>query len=149
MNYSLSIFPVNRTTLFFRSPSKKNHGTQPQTVVSESNQEEMDTRKEEIIRCKVCGHKITTYREKVNVNGSHHHTFANPNGIIFDIGCYKTASGCLNTGPFTNEFSWFTGYQWRISICASCTTHLGWLFLSANNNSFYGLILDRLIESIE
>ncbi|MBC2716851.1 MAG: hypothetical protein HF978_16225 [Desulfobacteraceae bacterium] len=113
----------------------------------EKDQNKKNTFKKEFVLCRACKHKITTHQEIISVNGSHQHTFANPNGVIFDIGCYKTAPGCINTGPFTDEFSWFKGYMWRVSICASCLAHLGWLFLSAKNDLFSGLIIDRLIDS--
>lgn len=147
MHSNLNIYPSNQSHFFLRSPSGKKNKNNSKNIFMEQNQNEKNTFKEEFILCKVCKHKITTHRETINISGSHHHTFANPNGIIFDIGCYKTAPGCLNTGPFTDEFSWFKGYLWRISICASCFTHLGWLFLSSNNNFFCGLIMDRLIDS--
>ena len=147
MPYNLSIQPAIGFNFLFKTPSVKRHGDNTKAVFMEKDQNETHALKENFILCRACNHKITTYKEKINVNGSNHHTFANPNGIIFDIGCYKTAPGCLYTGPFTGEFSWFKGYMWRVSICASCLAHLGWLFLSAKNDFFCGLILDRLIDS--
>ncbi len=141
------IDPVNQPHFFFRTPSDKRNGNNTKNIFLEKDQNEKDAFKKEFILCRVCNHKITTHQETISVNGSHQHTFANPNGIVFDIGCYKTAPGCLHTGAFTEEFSWFRGYMWRVSICASCLAHLGWLFLSSNNDFFCGLILDRLIDS--
>ncbi len=149
MNYNLSIYHATQFKFFFRAPSEKKNGNNTATVFLEKDQERNNAFKDEFIRCRVCNHKITTHKEKININDSHYHTFANPNGMIFDIGCYKTALGCLNTGPPTEEFSWFKGYSWQVAICASCLAHLGWVFLSANNNFFYGLIIDRLIDSIK
>jgi len=149
MHSNYYIYPSSQFHSFFRPPSGKRDENNSKIIFIEEDQNEKNTFKKEFILCRACNHKITTHQEIISVNGSQHHTFANPNGIIFDIRCYKTAPGCLNTGPFTEEFSWFKGYKWRISICASCFTHLGWLFLSSKNDFFFGLIMDRLIGSIE
>jgi len=147
MLYNVSIQPPMTLKIFAKTPSEKKNGNETKTIFQEKDQDEKEEFKRDFILCKACNNKITYSKEKINVSGLHHHTFANPSGIIYDIGCYKTAPGCLRTGPFTDEFSWFKGYMWRVSICASCLAHLGWLFLSSNKNSFYGLIVDRLIES--
>lgn len=147
MHSNFHIYPENHVHSFFRTPSESKGGGNTKIVFMEKDQEENDIFEETSVLCSTCKHKITIRREMISVNGAHQHTFANPNGIIFDIGCYKTAPGCLNTGPFTDEFSWFKGYMWRVSICASCFTHLGWLFLSSGNDYFFGLITDRVIDS--
>ena len=80
------------------------------------------------------------------MNGSHRHTFANPHGIIFEIGCFKQASGCAAVGPPSAEFTWFAGYRWQPGLCVACLIHLGWVFSAAGGDGFHGLILERLIE---
>jgi len=72
-------------------------------------------------------------------------SFANPHGIVFEIGCFTAVKGCGYVGPPSDEFSWFAGYDWRVAVCFMCLTHLGWFFSSAGKESFHGLILDRLI----
>jgi hypothetical protein len=100
----------------------------------------------EQILCRQCHQIITRPEEKIQVNGSHHHTFANPLGLIFDIGCFQTAEGCGYTGQATEEYSWFSGYAWRVAGCGKCLIQLGWLFSSSMGSTrFNGLILDRLI----
>jgi hypothetical protein len=136
-----------KSAQFLRNPGESHLLGRPRSVATEKNQEDKKTFERDFIACKACGHEITRNSEKIIVNSAHQHTFANPNGIVFDIGCFKSAPGCRHTGPFTPEFSWFSGYRWQISVCGSCLTHLGWLFASTENNFFYGLILDRLIES--
>jgi hypothetical protein len=81
------------------------------------------------------------------VQGSHRHTFANPYGAVFDIGCFSSARGFAYVGHFSAEFTWFKGFKWKSVVCALCMSHLGWLFLSGEGKGFYGLILERLIES--
>lgn len=100
---------------------------------------------EAVILCRRCGHLITRLQEKTTIGGGFQHTFANPTGRVYDIGCFRNAEGCGPSGPLTNEFTWFHGYQWRIALCRACYVHLGWQFLSnSGGGGFWGLILKRL-----
>lgn len=94
------------------------------------------------IRCKVCGHVITSENERITVNQFHQHTCKNPSGYIFTFGCFQNAPGCLATGPASLENTWFAGYHWQIVVCAACGEHLGWLF--RGQDKFFALIIDRL-----
>ncbi len=98
------------------------------------------------ILCRQCLNMITGPDEGIRLNGSHRHTFANPVGVVYEVGCFNTAPGCRSVGLATGEFTWFSGYLWRVAICAKCLTHLGWHFFSSAGHGFHGLILDRLIE---
>jgi hypothetical protein len=95
--------------------------------------------------CRACLHPIARPEDRISVQGRHVHTFANPHGILFEIGCFQNAPGCGTVGPASDEFTWFSGHRWRVCLCAACLAHLGWAFLAAAN-AFYGLIIDRLIE---
>jgi hypothetical protein len=99
---------------------------------------------EPVIVCRVCGFAICHPDDAITVAGAHRHTFANPHGIVFEIGCFGNAPGCARVGAATDDFTWFAGYRWRIALCAGCHEHLGWRFEGAGD-SFYGLILDRLV----
>lgn len=104
---------------------------------------------DEYILCRQCGHPVTHRRFEAAVNGSHQHTFANPHGIVFEIGCFMAAEGAVYAGRPTAEWSWFAGYQWQLAGCGNCRKHLGWLFTGIDPSipSFYGLVLDDLQES--
>ncbi len=108
-------------------------------------QDKTDLEAEKAIRCGACRHEITTADRIISVNGGHIHTFANPGGFVFDIGCFSDAPGCMNRGDFTSEFTWFAGYSWRFSLCSSCYAHLGWQY-QGKEHGFYGLILANLIQ---
>lgn len=97
--------------------------------------------------CRACLHPIARPEDRIRLQGLHVHTFANPHGIVYEIGCFQSAPGCGAIGPASDEFTWFSGHRWRVCICAACLVHLGWVFLSAAAGGFYGLIIDRLIES--
>ena len=95
--------------------------------------------------CANCMHLITFHQAAMNINGFHEHTFANPSGLIFTIGCFNQAPGCAVAGEATAEFSWFQGFRWRVAVCAACLSHLGWRF-SSSGHSFFGLILNKLVD---
>lgn len=101
----------------------------------------------EAIRCKKCGRAITTQQEKIAVSGSFTHTFFNPAGIVFELGCFRRATGSMVIGEATLEFTWFAGHLWRFALCAGCRTHLGWHYENGDGtSSFFGLILAQLVE---
>lgn len=107
--------------------------------------EETPSTKEEYILCRQCGRVITDMSKQIVVNGAHRHTFANPEGIVYEIGCFISAPGCVYTGTPTDEFTWFKGFSWRVALCQICLTHLGWLYIGSAYYRFNGLILERLI----
>jgi hypothetical protein len=111
--------------------------------------DEQETEEEKAIVCAQCRHSITSTAQRIEINGMHQHTFFNPYGIIYEIGCFQSAQGCGHVGPTTDEFSWFPGYGWRIAVCSSCLTHLGWLYSAPDKESFHGLILDHLLQPDE
>lgn len=103
---------------------------------------------DDAVLCRQCHQVVTRQRFKTAVNGSYQHTFANPNGVVFEIGCFQAAEGVLHAGQPTTEWSWFAGYQWRMAACSNCRQHLGWLFIAVDQTRplFYGFILDCLQE---
>lgn len=98
---------------------------------------------EKALYCKFCSATITTAANSIEVSDSHHHTFFNPAGIIYEIRCFSAADGCVQYGPFSDEFTWFAGYSWRLSLCSTCGAHMGWYF-SSGDLGFYGLISKNL-----
>ena len=100
-------------------------------------------KKEKRLFCAACRHPITHQDERIIVQGGHEHTFTNPQGMTYHIGCFREAAGCAAAGEATTEFTWFKGYAWRIAYCAHCHVHLGWRFQS-DADYFHGLIVDRL-----
>lgn len=99
--------------------------------------------------CFICGTAITQQRERFAVQGSHEHTFTNPGGYVYHIGCFRAAPGCEQAGDFAEAYTWFQGFAWRYALCASCRVHLGWAYRDGEGEEFYGLILNRLLESRE
>ena len=100
-----------------------------------------------VLGCRRCRFPITSRGDAVDVDGGHQHTFFNPGGVLFEIGCFAAAPGCGVSGAPTSEFSWFSGFRWRYASCLQCAAHVGWHFASSQGSSFFGLIVNRLVET--
>lgn len=103
-----------------------------------------DSSEAPVIVCRNCYNLVTEPSHQIQVNDAFTHTFANPHGHVFEIGCFSQAPGCVTASPASSEFTWFKGYQWKIGICTQCAVHLGWIFTSESHR-FFGLIMDKLI----
>ncbi len=97
-----------------------------------------------MILCRSCSHGVTHQEFQILKDSRFSHTFANPYGHVFEIGCFSTAPGCVKVSPESDEFTWFKGYCWAVGGCRQCQSQLGWIF-SSGRDTFYGLILDHLI----
>jgi hypothetical protein len=129
-------------------PFEENHDANDGQVKIASRTTSRTTEpKRDDLLCRQCLAAITSESSRIVVNGAHNHTFANPHGLVYEIGCFRQASGCGLAGPPSNEFSWFPPDSWRVAICGTCLTHVGWGFSSPGRGMFYGLILDRLIKT--
>ena len=104
---------------------------------------EKKTGEGEALFCKSCSYRITRRDQGISVNGSHTHTFFNPDGIVFELGCFRNAPGSLPAGEATSEFTWFDGHVWRFALCRVCGVHLGWHY-ELGESDFFGLIFARL-----
>jgi hypothetical protein len=102
--------------------------------------------KEKKLLCAGCGNVITAQDQRMTVDSKHRHTFFNPAGLVYELGCFRRATGCLPVGESSTEFSWFAGHAWRVGLCSNCQTHIGWLFESGES-AFFGLIVSRLVEA--
>ncbi len=100
---------------------------------------------ERVVVCRACRSPVTTRAQAIVVDGSHQHTFFNPAGVAYEIGCFSGASGCASAGRPTSEFTWFAGYRWSFALCLGCGVLLGWRFTGAAGG-FWGLIVSRLAD---
>lgn len=134
--------------LLMKSPFMLREMTEGETKIdidSETEPDEGDGDNSPWLLCSNCGTKITRKKDALKVNSKVDHTFFNPQGIVFNVSCYKRAAGCIPYGEPTTEFSWFGGYRWQYALCSLCHLHLGWRY-SSTESSFYGLITKLLIE---
>lgn len=98
------------------------------------------------LRCAACAHAITEHAYRIEQQGAHAHTFVNPGGFAYAIGCFAAAPGCAYEGATETAFSWFPGWSWQVTVCARCRVQLGWLYRLAGQQ-FHGLILVALSDS--
>jgi len=95
--------------------------------------------------CVGCGRAVAEARARIEVNGAHAHTFINPAGSIYRVGCFAAAPGVSAWGEATHYFTWFAGFAWQVAACRGCGEHLGWAY-EGQGSGFVALILDRLAE---
>lgn len=140
-SYQLPVgFSVEPISLLFRGQSDA-----PGATPDSSIDDETDNEQSRALLCRICLLPITTRKQRIEKEGKHLHTFFNPAGIVYEIGCFRNAPGCRTYGPLSSEFAWFTGYSWQVVCCCSCQEHLGWRFLK--DDEFFGLIVKKLVEN--
>jgi hypothetical protein len=100
-------------------------------------------RDDEWLRCVTCGHTIARRDARIEIDGKHVHTFVNPVGHTYTIGCFGAAPGCTGLGDEQSFWTWFPRHAWRIALCRACNAHLGWSF-RASESAFWGLVVDRV-----
>ncbi|WP_456324597.1 cereblon family protein [Desulfonauticus submarinus] len=115
----------------------------PKPSLIKKEKQKTSTQKEPGILCVTCSNLITYPKYKIEINNQHTHTFFNPQGIIFEIGCFSNAWGYVTIGPKSSEFSWFPPYKWQVVLCSICNSHLGWQY-SFGHDTFFGFILSQL-----
>lgn len=121
-----------------------NYSDDVTVIPAKSEEAELSDESEELYYCRFCDALITTGRERSEIDGGHAHTFVNPGGYIFRIGCFRSAVGCRTVGGPTNEYTWFAGRSWTFAVCTRCGAHLGWGYYRGGAREFFGLILDNL-----
>src|SRR4051794_17134502 len=77
-----------------------------------------DCDEERTLVCVDCGHAITTDAARTERLGAHAHTFPNPDGLRFCIGCFTEAPGVRVVGEESGYFTWFPGFAWTVAVCA-------------------------------
>ena len=134
-----------RRKIYLLIPSVRNDPGKNKNDMQIDDKNLEKSKKNRWLYCTICSQPVVRKNKMINVDGSHQHTFLNPHGIVYQIGCFQNAPGCSGVGSYSSEFSWFAGYKWKIMLCSKCSVHLGWQFIS-DNTSFFGLLLERLKE---
>ncbi len=138
------LFRVKYMQLVWDQYEFKKTEFQPDMLPDQDHDFDYLTEENKKLVCCFCKSHVTDIDEAISINGSQSHTFTNPAGFTYTINCYQAAPGCSILGGSTNEFTWFSGYEWQVAICNSCREQLGWLF--NNGQQFYALITDRLTQ---
>jgi hypothetical protein len=129
-------------SLLRRVPGRAPDGVRPAQNAAET----LSQAPERVLVCAACFAVVTRASERIVVHDRHEHTFLNPAGYVYRIGCYASAPGAGPFGAPSDDYAWFEGYSWQMAVCLACAEHLGWLFSGAGA-CFWGLIVDRLRES--
>ncbi|ONI33776.1 hypothetical protein PRUPE_1G445300 [Prunus persica] len=89
----------------------------------------------DLIQCKTC-QTVIAKRSDMLVMSSEGPlgAYVNSNGFVHEIMTFYKANGLALIGLAVSEYSWFPGYAWTITNCATCETHMGWLFTATNKN---------------
>ena len=106
---------------------------------------EQRTAGESWLVCKACGSFVAERRARVNMDGAHVHTFINPAGAIYRVGCFSDAPGLRAIGEASGLWTWFPGFEWQVGICRACYEHLGWSYRNSRAR-FVALIMDKVAE---
>lgn len=129
---------------FLREESQRDVGS-PVTTSKSEDEGALGEDDRRIVVCRTCRSLVTSSSFAIVVDGQHQHTFFNPAGMAFEIGCWSNAEGCDAFGQPTSEFTWFAGFDWSYAVCRGCGGLLGW-FYSGSGSGFWGLITNRLEE---
>lgn len=124
----------------------KSSGNAPDSGTTIKSEKKFGLKEYHVIICRECGNPVTAPHFVITVNRHHRHTFINPAGITYQIGCFSYAEGCIVYGEPVIDNTWFAGFAWNYSLCSNCQVHLGWHFQN-NGESFFGLILDLLVDT--
>jgi hypothetical protein len=96
--------------------------------------------------CGWCLNRVANERDRFQFGGQDKFTFANPEGIQFEIITFVQTLGCREAGVPTLAFTWFAGHAWSYCHCAGCGQHLGWYYVG--KHSFAGLIKARMVRAL-
>jgi len=124
----------------------KSSGSGPDSDATIKSEKKFGLKEDHFIICRECGNPVTAPDFVITVSNHHKHTFINPAGITYRIGCFSSAEGCIVYGEPVIDHTWFSGFAWNYAICSNCGVHLGWYFQS-KDESFFGLILDLLADA--
>lgn len=97
--------------------------------------------------CAWCHHHVAHDKDRFQFDGRSEFSFANPQGIWFQILTFSEAPGVQASGTPTLDATWFANHAWSYTTCACCGTHLGWRYTGPSE--FVGLIRDRLVRALQ
>ncbi|KAG2691899.1 hypothetical protein I3843_08G026900 [Carya illinoinensis] len=107
-----------------------------------------------LIRCKTCQTAIAR-RSDILVMSSEGPlgAYVNPEGFVHEIMTLYKANGLAPRGRPQIEYSWFPGYAWTITNCATCEIQMGWLFTATNKKlkprSFWGIRSSQVADDMQ
>ncbi len=117
----------------------------PQTAALKE-QEEEESQEEQRILCAGCRAHVCNQDLVWRPEGSVQ-AYANPQGHLRQIITVRRAWNLSFEAWATAEFTWFSGYAWRIAGCSTCQAHLGWRYEAESGQEpsvFFGLLTNAI-----
>ncbi|KAF8407095.1 hypothetical protein HHK36_006220 [Tetracentron sinense] len=105
------------------------------------------------VRCKNCQTVIAKRSDMVVMSSDGPlGAFANQHGYVHEVMTLSEANGLALNGSPVKEYSWFPGYAWTITSCATCESQMGWLFTAINKKlkprSFWGIRSSQVADDM-
>jgi hypothetical protein len=85
--------------------------------------------------CAACAARLAREDWALDARAQGPLVFANPHGKFFELLLVTHVVGAVFERGATIEFTWFSGYAWRIGTCVGCRTHIGWHFEATHDAS--------------
>ncbi|XP_039116134.1 uncharacterized protein LOC120251613 [Dioscorea cayenensis subsp. rotundata] len=106
----------------------------------------------DLIRCKTCQSVIARRSDMLVMSSDGPlNAYVNPHGFVHEVITVYNANGLALQGRPDKAHSWFPGYAWTITYCASCESNIGWLFTARKKNllprSFWGIRSSQVKDS--
>ncbi|XP_058074180.1 uncharacterized protein LOC131222940 [Magnolia sinica] len=107
----------------------------------------------DLIRCKTCQTVIAKRSDMLVMSSDGPlNAYANPHGYVYEVMTLYNTNGLALIGSPVKEHSWFPGYAWTITNCATCEVNMGWLFTATNKTlqprSFWGIRSSQVADSM-
>lgn len=96
--------------------------------------------------CAWCMNPVANESDRFQYEGRNEFSFANPEGIRFEIITFARTLDCRQSGKPTLEHTWFAGHAWSFCHCGNCGQHLGWFYMGPQE--FAGLIKNRIVRAL-
>jgi len=98
----------------------------------------------EYLGCSACRNVICHRKDVFLMSCSGpQNSFVNSDGYVHDTLTVSKANGLVYQSSWSNRYTWFPGYSWRIASCEYCSKHIGWCYKSSESDTrprkFWGL----------
>lgn len=123
------------------------HDTKKNPLPLDELQQEEEESQDQAYCCVHCENLLVLKSHAIRVQEQHTHHFVNPQGILYEVACFRTAPGVIALGEPSFYWTWFVGYRWQTALCKTCKRHIGWKFLGEDD--FFALIEQQLISCQE
>ena len=97
--------------------------------------------------CAWCHNRVANEKDRFPYNGQDEFTFANPEGIRFEIITFSRTLSVGKWAPPRSSTRGLQGHAWSFCQCERCGQQLGWYY--AGPHQFAGLIKGRIVRALQ